>query len=508
MLADYFARSAVAAAQVIEGFDEQRFREHLQNTPVGVSAPAPSREAEALLDLTVRLIARLYPQLAIEVPEPHASRLRDLAVAINPAIELVDSAELGIVVGDGPAFTESVFVGSDGWDALLGTQYPLSTGNTANPFGAGAAACLSAGALFRRVFLTDWAQRAETDLRFSVLDGERAEAPTGVPDIPPALEIEAVLVGAGAIGHGALWALGRTPARGTVHVVDPEPVELSNLQRYVLAERRHEGAVKVNLAAKLAGTLRFEPHEGDLGAFLVAEGYGWPAMLLALDSARDRVGAQASLPRWIANAWTQPGDLGVSGHSAFGADGACVACMYMPEGPAKNEDELVAEALGIPQHLMEVRTGLHTGQPVGRPLLDAIADAVGQPIEALLPYEARTIRELYVEGFCGGAVIPLGEAGKPHAAAHDVHVPLAHQSALAGVMLAASLFRYARFGAPDLTKITRIDVLRPVAQYPTQPLKARRDGRCICDDPDFRSVYARRYTASAYPVPSPSAGAG
>jgi hypothetical protein len=29
-----------------------------------------------------------------------------------------------------------------------------------------------------------------------------------------------------------------------------------------------------------------------------------------------------------------------------------------------------------------------------------------------MAFEGRSIRELYVEGFCGGAVVPLGEAGR------------------------------------------------------------------------------------------------
>lgn len=41
----------------------------------------------------------------------------------------------------------------------------------------------------------------------------------------------------------------------------------------------------------------------------------------------------------------------------------------------------------------------------------------------------------YIEGLCGGAVLPLQRTGRPR---QDVHVPIAHQSALAGVLLAAS----------------------------------------------------------------------
>jgi hypothetical protein len=493
VLADYFARSAVAAAQVLDGFDEERFRAHLERTPVGLSGATVTAEADALLDLAVRLLARVYPQLAISVPGPVGARLRRLATAINPAIELVESAKAGIVVGDGEAFADSVFAGSEGWDALVAAAGHQPTGDSQNPFGAGAAACHAASALFRRIFLPDWQDRVDHALRFSVFRGERIAAGEPGPDLPAAFAGEVVLVGAGAIGHGALWALRRLPAKGTVHVVDPEQVELSNLQRYVLADRSDEGALKVELAARGSKGVEIKPYEGQLAEFVAAKGYTWPAMLLALDSARDRVGAQASLPGWIANAWTQPGDLGVSAHSRFGGDGACVGCLYLPAGRVKNEDELVAEALGVPQLLMQIRALLYTGNPVERALLEAVAEAIGQPPATLLAYEGRPIRELYIEGFCGGAVIPLGEAGKPHAAAHDVHVPLAHQSALAGVLLAAALVRHALEGAPAITTVTRVDVLRQLGVHISQPARAVRDGRCICDDPDYRAVFAAKY---------------
>jgi hypothetical protein len=142
---------------------------------------------------------------------------------------------------------------------------------------------------------------------------------------------------------------------------------------------------------------------------------------------------------------------------------------------------------------MQVRVLLATGQGVDRGFLEAVAQAVGQPLDVLLPFEGRTLRELYVEGFCGGAVIPVGEAGQLPQAAQEVHVPLAHQSALAGVLLAATLARRPVRDEEDVTQVTRIDVLSPVGQFLRQPSRALRNGRCICDDADFVSAYAAKY---------------
>ena len=497
MLADFYQRSALAAAQVLAGFDEQWFRSELESTPVGIAiGEDPTRESVAIADLVVRITARLYPKLALRGQPESVAALGATAREINPQIAFVDEARLGIAVGDGPAFPTTIFAGSDGWDALISGRGPQPTGDSENPLGPGLAACLAAAGLFRAVFLRSDESVPEDFVRVSALAADVVRDPTDAEPGPWRLNHDALLVGAGAIGQGALWALSRAPLDGRLHVIDMETVELSNLQRYVLTSRADVSRAKVDIAAALPSRLKLIGHDEDLAAFLSAHGHTWDAVLLAVDSARDRVSAQAMLPRFIANAWTQPGDLGVSAHSRFGGDGACVACLYLPTEPQRNEDELVAETLGVPQLLMQVRTLLATGQPVDRNLLVQIAQAIGQPLQALLPFEGRSVRELYVEGFCGGAVIPMGEAGSVNRAAEGVHVPLAHQSALAGILLAAALIRRASTGEPATTQVTRVDVLRPVQGFLLQPMRAARNGLCICDDEDFVSSFASKYALS------------
>jgi hypothetical protein len=75
----------------------------------------------------------------------------------------------------------------------------------------------------------------------------------------------------------------------------------------------------------------------------------------------------------------------------------------------------------------------------------------------------------------------------------EVHVPLAHQSVLAGILLAASLIRSRLGGAPSTTVATRVDVLKAVGAHLAQPVRAQRDGRCLCDDPAFVHRYITKY---------------
>lgn len=499
-IADYHERAALAAAQVIAGFNADLFRNVLEQTSVGVAVgrkAAMSKEGKVLAELVVRILARLYPfvELRVDVLEEH-ERLAALAVAINPRIEIISNASVGISIGEGAStFNDTYFAGSDGWDALLSSRGPLATGSSENPFGAGAAACFAAANLFNRVFMPDWQQRITTDLLFSTFERERKRTPEEIPNGSWNLRGDAVLVGLGALGNGAVWALGLSSLKGTLHVVDPETLELSNLQRYVLGERSDEGRAKTDLAKRhLLGTLEPEVHQQKWAEFVEVAGYEWPHVLVALDSAADRRAVQASLPNWIANAWTQPGDLGLSVHNQFEGPGACLACLYLPSGRLLNEDEIVARALGVPGLVNEIRTLLHTGKGVSRQLIESVAAGLGHPVENVLAYEDRPVRDLYVEGVCGGGLIPLGSAGAPPQA---LHVPLAHQSSLAGVLLAAALVRRSVIGNEEATAISRIDILGTMSEYVTQPALKAGNGFCICEDRDYLAAFRAKYGSKA-----------
>src|SRR2546421_9836953 len=98
-LADYYERAAVAASQIIAGFDAGLFRRALEEATVGLAVgteAAVSQEGNALADLTVRLLARLYPNLDLRVDNSgEAQRLETLARTINPRIEFNRHASLG-----------------------------------------------------------------------------------------------------------------------------------------------------------------------------------------------------------------------------------------------------------------------------------------------------------------------------------------------------------------------------------------------------------------------------
>ena len=164
-LADYFPRDALAISQVLQGFETDAFTEKLEGVRVAIAfdeEAATSRDGRSLLDLTVRLAARLYPSLTfLTVPavDGVAEELIALAISINPNIETsrsgVAHAALSIGVDAPTVNAPSVYAGCDGWVGMVGTQGPYGTGDQGNPYGAGFAACIAAANLFRLLFLPD-----------------------------------------------------------------------------------------------------------------------------------------------------------------------------------------------------------------------------------------------------------------------------------------------------------------------------------------------------------------
>ena len=376
-------------------------------------------------------------------------------------------------------------MGSHGWAAKLSTRDAQECGDSNNPFGAGLAACLAAADVFRYLFLPG----AELDGVFEFIVPGAGTEDIGNADGNVGGNVgSVVLAGAGAIGNAAAWTLSRIDAQGSIEIVDHESVDLGNLQRYVLAEREDEQKPKARfLAGTFNGSLSAEAHECKLAEFLLEKRHRVDTLLLALDSARDRRAAQASLPRQIGNAWTQPGDLGVSSHDFL--EGACLSCLYLPDGAQKNEDQIIADSFGIPDRLMDVRVLLHRNGGAPRGLLEAISAARDIPLQNLMPFEGRPLRDLYTEGFCGGAVIPLDEPGTPN---NDVHVPLAHQSAMAGILLAAAGVRMC-LDASAGSVVAQYDVLKGQEQFQVYPVAKDPRGICVCQDQDYVDVYSKKY---------------
>jgi hypothetical protein len=506
--ADYFDRAVQAAFHVLDDLDQPSFLKKVDRHRVAVAfdSSALSVEGEAAVDMTIRLLARFYPKIAIipldEIAQLRLSAYKTLAHSINPKIAILEHARGVkdiIVIGNTPPPPKKnvvpIYVGSDGWIAKLSRNNPVGSKASGNPLGAGFAACLAAANVFRNVF-TDVPLDDEVNL--SLMDLNHHEAAPPNPEFSHIDLGEVFLVGAGAVGNGFLWAILRSVnLTGNLKVIDHDEIDLFNLQRYVLTERSHNGTAKAEMAASL-----FADHPGiqvtsisekweDFVSNLPEGQWLFDKVVSALDSPEDRINLQASLPKWVVNAWTGAGDSGASYHDFI--NHACMACLYMPTGEVLNEDQLIAQALGLEQNretLLEIRKKVETASPVDRAFLERIAEAKGIQIDKLIQFEGQTLRTLYTKGVCSGAVMELANGPSNQRA----EVPMPFQSALSGILQAAFLIAHAD-GSIISPKMTRINLMKPIPIPSKLSWTPPKSSQCICRDGDYRDVYLEKYGA-------------
>lgn len=503
-LANFFDRTATAAAQVLKGFDLDAFGALLQSQSIAVAfdnEASGAREARTSLELLVNLLARLYPGLIIagigRDAAKYADSLEVTAKAINPAIEVrrnLDDAVTIVAVGS-PRLpsVKAFYIGSDGWVARLSTRGPLASGQSSNPFGAGAAACFAAANVFRQVFRRQLPE-AVLDKKISVSLLSYGQTPREIQN--PALSSvnlgSTALVGVGAVGNAFVWALSRVgEVTGSLALIDHETLDLSNLQRYVLAKQEKVAQKKPEIAASLFKTSGVQalPFNGTWADYLRSKEFRVERAAVALDSVEDRIAVQAALPRYVINSWTQTLDIGVSRHEFLG-ENACLACLYLPNRKLPDEDVVIAQAFGLPAAQFEIRRLLFYNAPVERGLLARVATSLTIPLDALLPFEGKPIRSFYVEAFCGGAVFRLSEGKR----ATPTLVPLAFQSAMAGIMLAAEVVAHCaglKPGPPPVT--TTMNLLTALPPYLSFGRKKDPSGRCICQDKDYIAAYQKKW---------------
>lgn len=304
------------------------------------------------------------------------------------------------------------------------------------------------------------------------------------------------------------------PLSGTLHAVDHDPLDKGNLQRYLLAGSADVRASKPSLIKRaLAGTeLKVEQVPTLWGAD-ARTAPGRASVLAALDTKQGRIELQAGLPGELFNAWTQPRDLGVSRHQAFGAE-LCLACLGWPARVRPSESARIATELGESELRVLGYLGSETpvGQPLpapsitptrrltlapadqqawaGRSLLADLIDRFDLPPEVFEPLAGLGIRALRRDAVCAGILAHHGGERDP-----EISVPLAHQSALAGILLATSLVvdRVPALRAlRSESNVAKYDVTRGGAQIWPRP--RGREERCICQDPDFIAAYAARWS--------------
>lgn len=462
----------------------------LDNVTVGIRCGADlGANDDWIAELSTNILARLYPRLAISGAENRCAALRGLAQRINPQIEFTTDAPgahtvcVGSPAGDGP-----ILPSATGWVARVDHSRHRHSG-PANPYSAAASAAMACAELFRRVFLK---VGPEPDVSVSLLNYDRHSGSDLA--LPKGTLGDVAFVGVGAVGNAALWALARhSRIAGQLHLIDPEELTLLNLQRYVLGTLADVSRSKVALGqAALSGThLSVELCKNSLQEFAHAKGgFDLPTIAISVDNIETRRSAQALLPRLIVNGWTGDAALGASWH-VFSRDAACLACLYHPHGQGRSATEQAARALGLSHDraviLWVTRQGL-TEEDIG-----TAAAALGVEAATLEPWLGKPLGDLYTDVVCGAVPLDVAGVGRLET------VPLAHQSVLAGVMMAAELVKRTLPKVGALAQAEAVvswdNVLKAAPKIWRKP-RAREIG-CICTDRDYQAVYKAKWRKHA-----------
>ena len=315
-----------------------------------------------------------------------------------------------------------------------------------NPYAPAAAGALACSEFFRRVF-----QRSgfERDTSVSLLDFSGS---TGSNLELPARDVgEVIFVGLGGVANAAIWALARhLGLRGKFWLVDHEDLTLPNLQRYLLGTFSDVSTSKVDLAERAlrANGLTTERCRVALEQFAESRGgIDLPTICISVDNRGSRRAAQALLPKLAVNGWTGENSLGASWH-VFSRDAACLACLYHPHGLGPSATEQAAIVLGLP-HLRVAELWANR-QGLAAEDIRAAALALGVEEAKLVHWRGRPLAEFYTEVVCGSVRLDITGVRRVET------VPLAHQSALAGILMASELVKRT---LPELAKLSQPEPL-------------------------------------------------
>lgn len=507
-IANFFYKAEKSLGQVLQSVNPEKLLDILTDKKIAIAfdnTVIQHKNSKITLELITNLVARLYPSIGIvyngntDEGDTFVKSLISLALGINPDIEIlsgVESYSVALCVGNPDCTSERyIYMNSDSWNLEISIDKPINVfgNNVLNPFSASAVSCLGVSELFRMVFSDLLKDKFEPQsFTLSLLDYSRhSENFIEIKDIDFK---DLTLVGLGAIGNSIAWCLKWIPnLRGIINIVDPETIELSNLQRYVLSSQSNINNLKVDIVKEYLShkELTINVAAMPFGEYvkLHRNDCDFDIIAVSVDNAINRVATQAVLPRVVFNAWTgDEGSLGISRHIFDHPQKACLACLYLSTNKQKSRTECIAEIIGFEQN----RTNelVVTQVKLNRDLLNEISQLKGYSLSALLPYEGKTLDDFFVEAVCGGVLLPMGN----NAGTSEANVPLAHQSVLAGILLACELVKEALNLIPtDYPVETRMNVLSKMPDFFCSNRSKTINPKCICSDKDYLDIYKKKF---------------
>jgi hypothetical protein len=315
--------------------------------------------------------------------------------------ELTDDIPL-ISVGKLQRTGQHIVIEPHGWSAMITTS-DISTESTdppkwLNPIGAALAASLGATEVYFQFNQQNLVGRQSQlplwiSARHCAVTSSEDDARNWNDDIPFPDEVDIgrwLVVGAGALGGNALaiLAAARESLKGTIGIVDPDIVELSNLNRLVESLAAHvQVQKKVNLGAFSFRESKVEVRPRDAAYEflrksnkLVVEDFD--LVITGVDQMATRAFVQSDWPRFVVDGGTRGYSWRVS-TIVNSNDSACLGCLA---GKSQRHYGDLASPLGCAVGLADQQTAIATPMDsYGFVSFFASAFMVARAIEKCLP---------------------------------------------------------------------------------------------------------------------------
>lgn len=463
---------------------------------------------QVLLIQLATLLARLFDRIELvgdDTVQTHPSvrlingsvleALRVLLPQLRPlSPEPSNGTEIVVVLGDSSSTDGSLYLGSDGWTALVSTRAAQRLTPSTNPIGPLAAGALGAAEVFKSVFAGRIPGAFSLpEYTLSLLTYRQAGPQIHLPE---EISIEAVQFGAGSIGCGFMMGFMVWPHfAGHLSIVDNGKFDTKNPYKYQVLDwaTASRGSLKASWMqqrlSSLAPSLSVRACVGTARSYAWAQPHDYkiPLAVSAVDTVEARLEIQDTLPRRVVNAGIEGTIAEVSSHG-FGT-GACLACLGIERQLESWDSKPIADRLGLaPERVHELilRNEGMTDADLERirsrgvaPLehLSRLSEYLGQPVLSL--YQ----RVMYSEAPVGS---PQGTRAR---------ITTAFCSAFAGVLLFAEFLKE---NVRDLVPFRvnnsfRMELLGVPGDGPFQhPRDAR--GWCLCHSSFRQALYRDRYS--------------
>lgn len=477
--------------------------QQLLKAKVGVVADADvlsTLPGQMLLIFTLNILARTFAEISL-LPPLGSKFLGQISQGFEKywgfpwsfmgAGKIQPGTQCDVLLAIGDAGTNSaplgtVTIGCDGW---IG-EYRHGNGKVAvqgepNPVGAAVTACFGAAQVFAKTIASFLEGQVRSRfsgpaaLRWSAFSYKSDDEN---PPLPSDLLLDDVIfIGLGGVGTAAISVLGLIPGlSGKVILVDPDKVDESNLNRFLIATvnaiGRHKTEVVRQYLDKKQPGLRVLCAPISYQRFVRQVGRPRNIVVSSIDNEGTRAFIQSDLPKIIIDAATSGPVIGLSRHNFI--DGACLGCLHpRPEKPY-NQEMQMAKVLGWP--LGEVINRLADDEILSPEVLQKLANYLG--LGELTFSTGKPLRVFWAEDVCGKINLPA-EAGQETAVGSAAFV-----TTLAGALAAGELIK-------NIIKVRPLDneLKIQVFQGPSRdfPRKRLKDPKCgsLCYEEAMRVTY-------------------